>query len=100
MQPQGHMQVISHLVDGGLDPQSALDTPRYNIRDAFLGGPVLLEDSAGADVADDLRAKGHEITVVSGLEKAAMGLGQIIVREHDVYCGGSDPRGDGLALGE
>ena len=101
MQPQGHMQVIHHLVDEDSDPQAALDAPRFNIRDAFLGGPVLLEDSAGADITDELTKRGHEITVVSGLGRGAMGLGQIIMRDGDsVYCGGSDPRGDGLALGE
>ena len=31
MQPQGHLQVISHMVDGGLDPQAALDMPRWCI---------------------------------------------------------------------
>jgi gamma-glutamyltranspeptidase / glutathione hydrolase len=101
MQPQGHMQVVHHLVDEDFDPQAALDAPRFNIRDAFLGGPVLLEDSAGADVAHELATRGHEISVVSGLGRGAMGLGQIIMRHgKNVYCGGSDPRGDGLALGE
>ena len=31
MQPQGHLQVVSHIVDRGLDPQAALDEPRWRL---------------------------------------------------------------------
>ena len=75
MQPQGHMQVISRLVDEQLDPQAALDAPRFNLRDAFAEGPVLLEDTAGSEVAEALGAKGHDVKVLRGMDKGAMGLG-------------------------
>ena len=29
MQPQGHVQVVMSTVDDGLDPQAALDAPRW-----------------------------------------------------------------------
>ena len=32
MQPQGHMQVISNMVDFGMDPQAALDAGRFQVR--------------------------------------------------------------------
>ena len=38
MQPQGHVQVLSALVDDGLDPQSALDLPRFCIDVEESGG--------------------------------------------------------------
>ena len=31
MQPQGHLQFVSHVVDRGLDPQAALDEPRWRL---------------------------------------------------------------------
>ena len=37
MQPQGHLQVLSNLVDHGLDPQAALDAPRFRVDER--GGP-------------------------------------------------------------
>ena len=44
MQPQGHMQVVVSLVDDALDPQVALDQPRFCIEDSTTGGRVALED--------------------------------------------------------
>src|SRR5262249_55984783 len=37
IQAQAHMQVVSAIVDDGLDPQAALDRPRFRVeRDAVL----------------------------------------------------------------
>ena len=43
MQPQGHVQVVLGMADAGLDPQAALDRPRFCIEDGRAGGSVLLE---------------------------------------------------------
>ena len=40
MQPQGHFQVVRHLVDDGDDPQAALDAPRWRVEE---DGSVALE---------------------------------------------------------
>jgi gamma-glutamyltranspeptidase/glutathione hydrolase len=93
MQPQGHMQVVSNLMDDGLDPQQALDQPRFCIG----GGSVYLEEGLPAS---ELAARGHEVSVVTGYNRSVFGRGQIILRQPDgVLWAGSDPRADGCAIG-
>src|SRR6059036_3479593 len=44
MQPQGHVQFVSHVIDRGLDPQAALDEPRWRLdRDGRDGWSLALE---------------------------------------------------------
>jgi gamma-glutamyltranspeptidase/glutathione hydrolase len=100
MQPQGHMQVVSALVDEGLDPQAVLDQPRFCINDGTSGGQVLLEDGIPADIQAELEKMGHSVQCVSGYERSIFGRGQIIRQDlgTGVLCGGSDPRADGCVM--
>ena len=97
MQPQGHLQVLSALVDDGLDPQAALDRLRFCLIDGTPDSTVLLEDGLPAQTVDRLAELGHPVQVVSGLDRRQFGAGQIILRAASgVLYGGSDPRKDGL----
>jgi len=100
MQPQGHVQVLSSLVDDGLDPQSALDLPRFCIDVEESGGRVALEEGMPDDVISDLQKMGHPVYSVSGYDRALFGRGQVILRDAEtgVLCAGSDPRADGCAM--
>ena len=100
MQPQGHVQVLSALVDEGLDPQSALDLPRFCIDVEEAGGRVALEEGIPADVILDLERMGHPVYTVSGYDRSLFGRGQVILRDAEtgVLCAGSDPRADGCAM--
>jgi gamma-glutamyltranspeptidase/glutathione hydrolase len=100
MQPQGHMQVVLALSDDGMDPQSALDQPRFCIEDGSTGGKVALEEGIELGVISNLEKMGHFVHPVSGQARAIFGRGQIIVRNAatGVLCGGSDPRADGCAM--
>jgi gamma-glutamyltranspeptidase/glutathione hydrolase len=100
MQPQGHMQVVLGLSDDGLDPQAALDRPRFCIDDGTVGGQVALEEGIPTEVQAALGKMGHALYSVSGLARALFGRGQIIHRDAKtgVLCGGSDPRADGCAM--
>lgn len=100
MQPQGHLQVAAALIDDGLDPQQALDRPRFCIEDGSAGGAVAVEEGVPSDVTDKLSAMGHSMKATSGLARATFGRGQVILRdaESGVLWGGSDPRADGLAM--
>lgn len=95
MQPQGHLQVVSAMVDHGRNPQAALDAPRWQVE---RDGRVRVEPQVPDEVVEGLRARGHEVTVESS--RMPFGRGQIIVRSSDgVYAAGSEPRADGCAIG-
>jgi gamma-glutamyltranspeptidase/glutathione hydrolase len=100
MQPQGHVQVISGLVDDGIDPQAALDRPRFCIEDGTAGGQVAMETGISDQVLKELLEMGHPLYSVSGQERAIFGRGQIILRDPHtgVLQAGSDPRADGCAM--
>lgn len=100
MQPQGHMQVVVSMVDDGLDPQAALDQPRFCIEPGDGVTPISLEEGISFQTAADLSRMGHTVAPVVGMARAIFGRGQIIRRdpESGVLCGGSDPRADGCAM--
>jgi len=100
MQPQGHVQAALALLDDHLDPQAALDRPRFCIENGECGGGVALEDGIPDATISALAGMGHPVKAVSGYERAVFGRGQIILREAEsgVLWGGSDPRADGCAM--
>ncbi len=100
MQPQGHVQVLSALVDDGLDPQAALDLPRFCIDVEESGGEVAIEEGMPQETFSGLEKMGHPLHWVSGYERALFGRGQVILRDSEtgVLCAGSDPRADGCAM--
>ncbi len=95
MQPQGHLQVVSSMLDWDMNPQAALDAPRWFV-DA--GKRIVLEPDIDHRVAAGLAARGHQIQpcTVPGL----FGRGQIIRRlSSGIYVAGSEKRADGTAVG-
>lgn len=100
MQPQGHLQVASGLIDDGLDPQAALDRPRFIIQSGQAGGDVSLEHGISEDVLVRLLTMGHPVQMSAGFGRAIFGRGQVILRDpqNQALWGGSDPRADGCAM--
>src|SRR5699024_5603289 len=95
MQPQGHVQAVINTVDYGMNPQAALDAPRWRW---IRGREVLVEHALPNHLIHALRARGHEVTI--GMDDVTFGRGQIIWRNADgVLEGGSDSRADGCAAG-
>ena len=91
MQPQGHLQVILGTVDYGLNPQAALDAPRWRFLD---GTRVVVEATTPESVYRGLIARGH--TLMEPSSSYAFGRGQIIWQiDEGVLIGGSEPRADG-----
>ena len=95
MQPQGHLQVVSSMLDHGLNPQAALDAPRWQLGD---GLEVAVEPGTDDRLLAALEERGHRPVVAA--DSLSFGRGQIIVcREDGVYAAGSEPRADGAAVG-
>lgn len=98
MQPQGHFQVISAMVDDDLNPQEALNRPRFCLEDGTGASVLALEEGIPVSSMSRLAELGHRIRPVAGRGRGVFGDGQIIRRDSDtgVLFGGSDPRKDGL----
>jgi gamma-glutamyltranspeptidase/glutathione hydrolase len=92
IQAQAHVQLVSALVDDGLDPQGALDRPRFRTDD----GRLHLEEGLW-NRSDELSSAGFD-TVLDD-ERIWFGGGQAIVVEDGRILAGSDPRMDGFAAG-
>jgi gamma-glutamyltranspeptidase / glutathione hydrolase len=90
IQAQAHLQFVSALVDDGLDPQAALDRPRFRVD----GDTLLIEPGLDARA---FAATGLEVREEADIR--AFGGGQAILAAGDALVGGSDSRKDGVALG-
>uniref|UniRef100_A0A3Q2Z448 Putative gamma-glutamyltransferase YwrD n=1 Tax=Hippocampus comes TaxID=109280 RepID=A0A3Q2Z448_HIPCM len=115
MQPQGHIQVLLNMLEFGMNPQQALDSPRifveYDLKENQWS--VNLEEGINQEVAEVLRRRGHKVNwPVIGHKRSQFGRGQIITigdwwnpsashNDHPtrVLWAGSDPRSDGCAMG-
>lgn len=99
IQAQAHLQVVSQIVDRGLDPQAALDAPRF----FFLAGTrVALEEPLFSAAGPGLRAMGHDAVGPADLPfPLSFGAGQMVLRDArgGGWLGGSDRRKDGRAAG-
>ncbi len=95
MQPQGHVQMVVNLCDYGLNPQAALDAPRWQISEAGTN-QVLVEQSLPRSTVLELIERGHRVQVLA--EGRSFGKGQMILRQGTTLVAASEPRADGLAL--
>ena len=109
------VQVLSNLLDRGMDPQAALDAPRWCIAPAAGDlqdkRPALLQADRGSivvnfeegfprDVIDYVELAGYRVARnVSGHARKMFGRGQCVVALNRVLWAGSDGRGDGCAAG-
>jgi gamma-glutamyltranspeptidase/glutathione hydrolase len=97
MQPQGHMQFLTNLIDYKMSLQEAVDAPRVR---HMQGMVVYVEDGIPRETISGLEEKGHRI-VKAPAPVNQVGGGQAIYldREQDVLLGASDRRKDGCAIG-
>ena len=94
MQPQAHVQVVMNMIDWHLNPQQALDAPRWQ----WVGGKkVEVEQETPNYIIRQLQRMGHQIIVQP--DPYHMGRGQVILRdENGVLCGATEKRTDGQIM--
>jgi gamma-glutamyltranspeptidase / glutathione hydrolase len=102
-QAQTHLQLVNRLIDHGLNPQAAIEAPRWVAGPEVSGDPehlVRVEPEFGEEVIDELQSMGHEVRVTESMS-SAMGHAQAIHVDwgNGVLVGGADPRANGYALG-
>ena len=90
MQPQGHVQVLMNLLDFHLNPQMALDAPRWQwVKDRHF----ITEPRFDRRMVEELRKYGHLIDISENYY--SYGRGQMILRlENGVYVGACESRTD------
>ena len=97
MQAQGHVQVLTNIIDLGMNLQGAIEAPRFQYVSA---NKVQMEDTLTEGIIKRLIDRGHNRTAFPrGM--GVMGGAQAIIIDpvKGTLLGGSDPRMDGLALG-
>jgi gamma-glutamyltranspeptidase/glutathione hydrolase len=93
MQPQGHLQVLTNVLDCGMGAQAALDAPRWRYRE---DGSIAVEARMPAEIQHGLLRRGHEIGVSRPL---LFGGAQYVRSRAGVLEGATEPRKDGIAAG-
>jgi gamma-glutamyltranspeptidase/glutathione hydrolase len=93
MQPQGHAQVVSNIVDYDLPLQAALDRPRWRYR---ADGELALEPHFDSGVAAKLVRKEHDVRT---LTPELFGGAQIVRNDNGTLSAATEPRKDGNAQG-
>lgn len=89
MQPQGHLQVLTNMIDRGLTEQAALDQPRWRYR---ADGTLAVEARTKDSLVSELVRRGHDVRI---MPPESFGGGQIARYESGRLSGGTDPRKDG-----
>jgi gamma-glutamyltranspeptidase/glutathione hydrolase len=104
IQPLVFAQLVSAIVDGGLDIATAVAAPRW-IRGVPDGSSpadtALLESRFANDVVEGLRGRGHEVRLIDAFSSLVGHEQAIELVEVDgarTLAGASDPRSDGAAV--
>jgi gamma-glutamyltranspeptidase/glutathione hydrolase len=105
MQPQGHVQILTNIIDFDMNLQEAGDAPRWYHEGSSEptggvmteGGYVNLESEFPYETVRGLIARGHRVRSAFGV----YGGYQAILRDPEtgVYYGASESRKDGAAAG-
>jgi gamma-glutamyltranspeptidase/glutathione hydrolase len=89
------VQVLTNLVDRGMELTSAIEYPRWSVG---LDGSFMLEDGYSEEVATELGRRGHEVKHGSGA--SYFGSAKTIeILDNGVLTGAADTRREAYAIG-
>ncbi|MFD2617255.1 gamma-glutamyltransferase [Terrilactibacillus laevilacticus] len=100
-QPQTQTAIITRMIDYGMEPQQALNEPR------FVWGKTWGEETQELKIEDrvdeksvtELKQAKHQVNIVNSFDKV-MGQAQaILIDDQGFLKGGVDPRGNGASVG-
>ena len=100
-QPQTHAALLTRIIDRGLEPQAAVEAPRWLLGRTWgeETNALRLEDRFPPGTAETLRDRGHDVRLVEPWSDL-MGHAHVIRLDAGGRVGASDPRADGAALGD
>ena len=101
-QPQTQAAVVTRVIDFGMTPQMAINSPRwlYGRTWGKASNDLKMEGRIPDEVLKDLEKRGHPVKKVEDFTDTMGHAGAILINQNSgVMQGGTDPRGDGLAAG-
>ena len=108
-QPQAMVQTFLNVAEFGMDPQAAIEAPRFKSASfpnsfwphTYLPGRLIVENRIDADTRAELERRGHDVETIDDWGGMAMaGMSAIVVdQEKGAVIGGADPRRDTYAIG-
>lgn len=99
IQPQIHFQMITGLIDDGLDPQLVLDRPRWAFPHSIYENPGDMIVEAG--LYGTISSYRNNLLGLKKIDEMSSQTGhaQIVQKNaFGVVVGGADPRGDGFSI--
>jgi len=105
VQVQSNLQVICNLIDFGLNPQEAVEAPRWQhggavgAADEPSAGQLAIENRIALDVVMELEKRGHKVNALGPWAHSSSYQVIAVHPETGAFMAGSDPRCDGHAAG-
>ena len=105
VQVQSNLQVICNLIDFGLNPQEAVEAPRWQhggavgASDEPSAGQLAIENRIALDVVMELEKRGHKVNALGPWAHSSAYQVIAVHPETGAFMAGSDPRCDGHAAG-
>jgi gamma-glutamyltranspeptidase/glutathione hydrolase len=102
-QPQTNLQVLHNLLDLAMDPQAAVEAPRWSHQPGTpprdqLPEQLRMEEGFDPQVIECLSRQGHKVSLV---DRWSFGSAKVIVKDGNTgtWMAGADPRREAYALG-